>query len=245
MALDLSKVEEDARRAVAAFWRSRSKAAKNQRKRGTIDAGTRGMVTAGKNLHGFLTLIRDLVRRNGLPDFELITNRNGLTLPGYFRATKNWDVLILHRGQLVAALEFKSQVGSIGNNQNNRSEEAIGNGTDFRTAFRERAFRDSPPPFLGYLLLLEDSPTVHRAPKLASPNFPVFPEFARATYAQRYDLLCRRLVAEGLYSAATLLVSDAKGGRKGGYCELSEETSLRRFASLLAAQVSAAAAMKK
>ena len=31
------------------------------------------------------------------------------------------------RAHLVAAVEFKSQVGSIGNNFNNRTEEALGN----------------------------------------------------------------------------------------------------------------------
>ncbi|MEY3276128.1 MAG: Restriction endonuclease XhoI, partial [Verrucomicrobiota bacterium] len=35
-----------------------------------------------------------------------------MILPGYFRATKNWDVLVVHRDRLLAAFEFKSQVGS-------------------------------------------------------------------------------------------------------------------------------------
>ena len=60
-------------------------------------------------------------------------------------------------GQLGAAIEFKSQVGpSFGNNFNNRSEEAIGSATDVWAAYREGAFRPSPRPFLGYLMLLED-----------------------------------------------------------------------------------------
>ena len=33
-----------------------------------------------------------------------------LTLPGFFRPTKLWDMLVMYQGQLVAALEFKSQV---------------------------------------------------------------------------------------------------------------------------------------
>jgi hypothetical protein len=48
-----------------------------------------------------------------------------VTLPGYFRPTKLWDVLVIHDKRLLAAIELKSQVGpSFGNNFNNRTEEA-------------------------------------------------------------------------------------------------------------------------
>jgi hypothetical protein len=61
-----------------------------------------------------------------------------LTLPGFFRPTKLWDMLVIHEGKLIAAIELKSQVGpSFGNNFNNRTEEAIGNAHDLWTAYRE------------------------------------------------------------------------------------------------------------
>jgi len=31
-----------------------------------------------------------------------------LILPGFFRPTKLWDFLVLHRGELIAAVELKS-----------------------------------------------------------------------------------------------------------------------------------------
>jgi hypothetical protein len=34
-----------------------------------------------------------------------------LTLPGYFRLTKLWDLLVIYKGELIAAIELKSQVG--------------------------------------------------------------------------------------------------------------------------------------
>jgi hypothetical protein len=85
-------------------------------------------------------------------------------LPGFFRPTKDWDMLVVHEGHLIAAVEFKSQRGpSFGNNFNNRTEEAIGNATDLWTAFREGAYGKgrprsttfgmprprSPPPLFG------------------------------------------------------------------------------------------------
>lgn len=53
-------------------------------------------------------------------------------MPGYYRATKDWDFLIVsEKGNLVAAIELKSQVGSYGNNLNNRTEESLGSAEDF------------------------------------------------------------------------------------------------------------------
>ncbi|TCM33223.1 PaeR7I family type II restriction endonuclease [Kribbella sp. VKM Ac-2568] len=49
-----------------------------------------------------------------------------IPLPGFYRRAKEWDI-VTYRGILVAAVECKSQVGSFGNNFNNRTEEAIGN----------------------------------------------------------------------------------------------------------------------
>ena len=61
-------------------------------------------------------------------------------------------------GHLLATIEFKAQVGpSFGNNFNNRVEEALGNSTDLLTAFREGKFRPSQRPWLGWLMLLEET----------------------------------------------------------------------------------------
>ena len=169
--------------------------------------------------------------------------RSVLTLPGYFRPTKLWDLIVIHEGKLVAAIEFKSQVGpSFGNNANNRCEEALGTATDFRTAFREGAFGRSKKPFVGYLILLEDAPASRTPVKDVSPNFPIFPEFQNASYAERYRILCEKLMFEELYSAASVLLSPRAASRSGAYSEISEETGLKSFVSTLAAYIAAEAA---
>jgi len=79
------------------------------------------------------------------------------TLPGFFRPTKDWDLVVMLNHPLLASPEFKSQVGpSFGNNFNNRVEEAVGSATDLWTAYREEAFAKFPRPWLGYLMLLEE-----------------------------------------------------------------------------------------
>lgn len=57
------------------------------------------------------------VEANGLSHAAIHQRKGVLTLPGYFRPTKLWDLLITNEGRLVAALELKSHVGpSFGNN---------------------------------------------------------------------------------------------------------------------------------
>jgi len=244
MSLSLANYEAQAREAVKLFWGNREAALARQIEFGNQDAGTRGAVTAGKNMDGFLVIAQTLVEANGLAFADVCVKQRVLTLPGFYRPTKLWDMLVMYRGQLVAALEFKSQVGpSFGNNFNNRSEEAIGTAHDLWTAYREGAFgTDVPRPFLGWVMLLEDCPKSNSPVTDKEPHFPVDPAFKRASYAKRYDLLCKRLVQEGLYTSATFLTSPRTAAADGNYKHLSELTSLKTFATELAGHIAAVAA---
>lgn len=246
MDLKIPDLEKRTREAVSLFWKSRLLAAQNQQVGGKIDQGGRSAVTAGKNLDGFVQLIKALVVENGLPESDVITNSRLVTLPGFFRPTKNWDMLIMHEGQLVAALELKSQVGpSFGNNFNNRCEEAIGTVTDLWTAYREGALGKSPKPFLGYFILLEDCKGTQTPVKEQSPHFPVFPEFNSVSYAKRYELLCEKLVKENLYTATALLLSPADLGVEGEYKEPNQTATLSRLIVTLAGHIAATALLDK
>jgi len=243
MSLDLADYETKARDAVMAFWGNREKARQKQIEAGSVDAGERAGVTAGKNLDGFLALVCDLVEANGLPRACIHRQRAVVTLPGYFRPTKLWDVLVINEGRLVAAVEFKSQVGpSFGNNANNRAEEAIGTAHDFWTAYREGTFGQHPPPFAAWLVLVEDAPESRAPVSEKSPHFPVFPEFRGASYLARYDLLCQRLVKEQLYNAASVIASPRSGVDDGAYADISELTSLKNFVTAFAGHIAAEAA---
>jgi|SRR5579872_128434 len=195
------------RDAVAHFWDALERQAQKQREAGKIDAGTRGAVTGGTQMGAIEVLIRDILVDAGLQGLDIRT-RTALELPGYYRTEKKWDLLVVSEGQLVLAVELKSQVGSFGNNLNNRVEEAIGNATDLWTAYREDRFgMAAPRPFLGYFFLLEDVPEVHRAVRSKEPYFKVDPIFLGASYAKRYQVLCERLILERLYTASCLTLS--------------------------------------
>ena len=194
-------------------------------------------------MDGFLDLASSLVRKNGMKDAKVPKHGRVLTLPGYFRPTKIWDLLILRKDRLVAAIELKSQVGpSFGNNFNNRTEEAIGTAVDLWTAYREGAFGEQSQPFLGWLILLEDAPASRKPVKILSPHFPLFPDFQNASYADRYNVFCKKMVQERLYSAACVLMSPRSAARTGKYIEMSEATGLRTFVTELAGHIAAEAA---
>jgi len=243
MALDLVDYERKARLAVQDFWGNREAAKQKQIESGKADQGERAGVTAGKNMDGFLALMLDIVRANGLAHAEIHQNRAALTLPGYFRPTKLWDLLVTHQGELILAIELKSQVGpSFGKNFNNRAEEVIGSGHDFWTAYREGAFGKQPRPFVGWFMLVEDAPGSRAPVKDRSPHFPVFEEFLGASYLNRYDLLCQKLMQEQLYTTAVLMASLRNASGQGKYSELSAMTGLKTFVTTLAGHVAAQAA---
>ncbi len=234
----MDQLDDRVRLAVRHFWRTRKRQSDAQgRRTGRKDAGSRSAVTGGKQIDGFIRLLADLIEECELPRDSIHIDRKHVVLPGWFRPTKEWDLVALVDGVLLAIVEFKSQVGSFGNNFNNRTEEAIGNATDIVMAYREGAFRESPRPWTGYFMLLEDSPGSRTPVGLAEPHFPVFPEFQGTSYADRYRIFCEKLVRERLYDAACLVLSDPKGGLRGNYSEPSTEVGFRNFAALLTARI--------
>lgn len=231
-------------KAVQHFWRIRAQQDKRQGAiTGRRDAGSRSAVTGGKHLDGFINLLAHLLREAGLPDSTIHTKN--ATLPGYFRPTKNWDLVAVVDGQLLASIEFKAHVGpSFGNNFNNRVEEALGNSTDLLTAYREGKFKTTSKPWLGWLMLLEETKKSTSPVQVDEPYFDVFPEFKEASYAQRYELFCERLMRERLYDSTCLLLSDRPAGLKGRFSEPNPDFGFFAFATSLIAHASAYAKLR-
>ena len=186
-------------------------------------------------MNGFCELVNWLLTTNGMPEAHIHVQAS-LELPGYFRPTKRWDMLVVNDGHLVAAIEFKSQRGpSFGNNFNNRTEEALGNATDIWTAYREGAFgTDRPRPWLGWVMLLEDCDGSTQPVAVAEPHFPVFPEFRNSSYCRRYELLLRKLMLEKLYDGTAFLMSSEKQGKRGTYQEPAADLTMKKFLAGLA-----------
>ena len=180
-------------------------------------------------------MITELLVESGIPSSAIFhERRKEITLPGFFRPTKQWDLVVVGQGNLLAAIECKSLCGpSFGNNYNNRVEEALGSATDLWTAYRDGSFDKSPRPFLGYLLLLEQADGSTRPVAVCQDHFPVPQPFRGASYAERCAESVRRLVRERCYDTACLLLSGRQKGIRGEYDEPAPEHSFTRFARLM------------
>ncbi len=231
--------QHPANQAVRAFWQARSGAAARQAAAGKQDAGSRGAVTAGTHLAALENIVVNEFVASGFHP-TCIRRRSGIELPGYYRPAKKWDVVVVDKGLLIAAIEFKSQVGpSFGNNFNNRTEEAIGSATDVWRAYEEGTF-GAVRPWLGYFFLLEEAPASTRPVGIPATIFPVETIFEGTSYKDRYRILCQRLVRERLYDAACFLTSTTDASID----EPEPELSFAVFASKIAGRAAEIQALK-
>jgi hypothetical protein len=225
-------------KAVAHYWQTRTAQRKRQEQTGKADQGLRSAVTGGAHMDGFIDLFTEIVTKTGIPQ-RYVFRKKTVELPGFFRPTKEWDLLVVRDKTLIAVIEAKSRVGpSFGNNFNNRTEEAIGSALDLWTAFRDRAYLDSPQPFLGYFFMLEDCEASRRAVGVQEPHFRVLPAFVGASYARRYELLYRKLVLERHYTASAFITSNSQDGLNGTFTTPADDLSVERFAKVLISHVS-------
>lgn len=203
-----------------AYWTSRDEAAAAQAAKGVVDTGSRGTATAGGHLDRVAQLLGRVATVAGAPanrvfykapkddpNHKTASNKTRYTLPGYYRPTKQWDVVIWDApGKTpIACIELKSQNGpSYGNNANNRVEEALGNAVDIRAA-KAAGLLDCLP-WIGYAAVIEDDgwSDLERgdADNLWQDKDPHFESWS---YLSRYTSLGARMVREGHYNSAWIV----------------------------------------
>ncbi len=61
-------------------------------------------------MDGFIDLFTELIAATGIPVSCVYRNKN-VELPGFFRPTKEWDLLVIRDKTLLVAIKAKSQVG--------------------------------------------------------------------------------------------------------------------------------------
>lgn len=206
--------------AVARYWQTRGK-------QSSTTAQSFEDARGGKHLDGFIEVLTELAKHAGFSGSD-VRSRTGVELPGYFRPTKKWDLLVIRDERLCAAVELKSQMGpSFGNNFNNRTEEAVGSSADLWVAYRE-GLLGFHAPWLGYLFMLEDVVGATKPVGIPRTAFPPDPAFVGRSYARRYEILCERMVRERNYTSACLIM--APRSPAGSYRELSPELGFKQLA---------------
>lgn len=205
--------------AIKSFWETKQK-----QLTASGDSSNRGDVVGGKQLDAFADLLKELAIEQGVPEECIYTSQ--AYLPGYFRSSKDWDFLIVAPNKkLISAIELKSQIGSYGNNFNNRAEESIGSAVDLWTAFRENQFPGQAAPWIGYLTVVGKDEGSINPVRNNEPHYPVLPEFKTASYLDRYRILCQKLILERHYSMAALVSTSGPDH----YEDVSEDTSIEKF----------------
>ena len=224
---------DDVSRAITYFWGSR--ASQSDGIEHSQGGSGRDAVVGGQHLNAVRDLIVDELVRLGAPRTSVHTSGRSKNMPGYFRPTKNWDLAVTNvAGDVVALFELKSQVGSFGNNANNRAEESIGNPTDLMYAFEQGLIPIRP--WTAYIYLIQDvEQSTTRSPSRSSAAYPIDVAFSSASYVDRVALLAERLVSVGLYNAAWVVATakPASTGESATWSSPNEKVAWEAFSTAL------------
>lgn len=148
-------MKENIKEALLQMYVNLDAAGKRQIARGIHDQGARSQVTSGKHLNPVAQAIRADLIDVGYHENEIYYEDDCLRLPGWFRPSKNWDLLAFDNEDLLAVLELKSINSSFGNNANNRTEESLGSAVDAAHAIKNSLIPfQTKPPMLGYVLVV-------------------------------------------------------------------------------------------
>lgn len=228
----MTVTRQDFEDAIAAYWGTKARQSERSAINGAVGAGTAGSIRGGKHFDAIAALLSKFFLEAGYPP-ESIRLSKGLELPGYFRPQKQWDVVVVHDGVLVAAFEMKALGGpSYGNNYNNRVEEALGSAVDMRRAAAELYPREKP--WLGYFFIMQDGPGSRRPVKTAAGALPPDGVWRNTSYQERFGIFCERLVAEQLYDAACYVTSSPEDSTP---VELVESLDWQHFSASITARL--------
>ncbi|WP_030170283.1 PaeR7I family type II restriction endonuclease [Spirillospora albida] len=163
---------------------------------GNAQEGSRSAVTGGAHLDGLNRLVLDEIEATGAAGLEIRTHRKA-TLPGFYRPTKAWDLLVLQQGSPVLVVEYKSMNGSEGRNLNNRADEIFGMAEDLRQAELNGLLpKNLRRAYVFVMGLTPESLSPRKSPTAFGGADPLF---AGRSYFERAAIMCQRMRDSGLF----------------------------------------------
>ncbi|MFF2958040.1 PaeR7I family type II restriction endonuclease [Streptomyces sp. NPDC057963] len=231
----MTVTRQDFEDAIATYWGAKQLQREQSAIKAAVGAGTAGSVRGGKHFDAIAILLSKFFLEAGYPPESIrVTKKQGLELPGYYRPQKQWDLVVVHEGALVAAFELKALGGpSFGNNYNNRVEEALGSAVDLRRAALAELY-PKEKPWLGYFFIMEDGSGSRRPVSIAEGALPADSIWHGTSYQDRFGIFCERLVAEQLYDAACYVTSSAEDPKP---VELVNSLDWRHFSAAINARL--------
>ena len=204
--------EDPTQAAVSLFWTTRADQIAALADGGAAGGGAR----AAGHMNGIRDLVKSIFIDAGMPEDSIEYEPY---LPGFYRPRKRWDMAVKYKSALVAALEFKSQVGSVGKNINNRFEEALGTGTDTWAAQSKLAAYGEVPPWLGYVFVLREDEETEWPNRPIDALFPADPAFKGLSYNQRYQEMLKRFMGDNIYQAGWFITTKTDEAGRVSYAE--------------------------
>lgn len=193
-----------------------------------------GIARAAGHMDGIRDLVESMFMDAGIPPDSIIYEPY---LPGFYRPRKRWDMAVRYKGALVAALEFKSQVGSISKNINNHFEEALGTGTDTWAALTKIAAYGGVPPWLGYVFVLREDEETECPDRPIDALFPADAAFVGMSYSQRYQEMLKRFISDNIYQAGWFITTKTDDAGRVSYAEPLATASGKAFRAAVQGRV--------
>lgn len=199
----MTRLSEDVLDLLVHFWNEKGAAVQRDRLAGREGHG--GQARDARHMRRLAGFVRQMFLDAGLDETEVFIDR---AIPGYYRRSKNWDIVALHKGRLVGVVELKSQVGSEGNNGNNRIEEALGNSFDATmTQEMTKVFGELPVWRAFCIVFGSDFSAARLIGMRSRPLFDIDPAFHEMTYGGQLAVAIERFVQTGVYDAGWMVSS--------------------------------------
>lgn len=196
-------MREDIHPLLENWWAEKSTAVAALVEAGKSDTGAQAR--NARHMLGLNQYVRQMFIDAGLKKEEVAVDT---VIPGYFRRSKEWDVVAVHKGRLVGIVELKSQASSPSRNANNRIEEAIGSPVDARM-FHEvtEAFGELGVWAAWGMVFNRDQEDITGKKRLGvkSKHFATDPVFEPFTYAGQYGTMIQRLISQNIYDAGWMV----------------------------------------
>lgn len=198
-------MREDIHPLMVKWWAERNAAVAELVKAGK--EGTGAQARSARHMNDLNDYVRQMFIDAGLTETEVAVNT---VIPGYFRRSKNWDVVAMHKGRLVGLVELKSQMTSPGNNANNRIEEAIGSPVDARVLHEVTSAFGELGVWAAWGMVYnrdQEDYSGGKRPGVTSKHFDIDPVFEPFSYAGQYGTMIQRLISHKIYDAGWMVTT--------------------------------------
>lgn len=200
------------------WWKAKNAAVAKLAADGKSDTGAQAR--DARHMQSIAAFVQQMFIDAGLPEHEVTIDS---VVPGYFRRSKNWDVVAMHKGHLVGVVELKSQASSPGNNANNRIEEAIGSSVDAKTVQEMTKAFGTLGVWSAWCMTFnrdcESGVPIKPVPPRQLRVPAIDPAFQDMTYATQYATAIERFISQKVYDAGWMVVTWVNANQTVGYDE--------------------------